>query len=92
MAQWQRRVRMRNELSTLSDGDLRDIRWTSDEVEAERRTVLASMTIRPGLSDHPGLMSASFTALSGPPPIAAMLVRSSGTTRCARKRHMHRSK
>ena len=36
MAQWRRRVRMRNELSTLSDGDLRDIRWTRAEVEAER--------------------------------------------------------
>jgi uncharacterized protein YjiS (DUF1127 family) len=37
MARWRRRVRTRNELSTLSDGDLRDIRWTRPEVEAERR-------------------------------------------------------
>jgi uncharacterized protein YjiS (DUF1127 family) len=37
MAQWRRRVRTRNELNTLSDGDLRDIRWTRPEVEAECR-------------------------------------------------------
>jgi uncharacterized protein YjiS (DUF1127 family) len=35
--QWRRRVRMRTELATLSNGDLRDIRWTRAEVEAERR-------------------------------------------------------
>jgi uncharacterized protein YjiS (DUF1127 family) len=37
IAQWRRRVRIRNELITLSDGDLRDIGWTRAEVEAERR-------------------------------------------------------
>ena len=35
-AQWWRRVRNRNKLTTLSDGDLRDIRRTRAEVEAER--------------------------------------------------------
>jgi uncharacterized protein YjiS (DUF1127 family) len=37
IAQWRRRVRLRNELITLSEGDLRDIGWTRAEVEAERR-------------------------------------------------------
>jgi uncharacterized protein YjiS (DUF1127 family) len=37
ITQWERRVRVRNELITLSDGDLRDIGWTKAEVEAERR-------------------------------------------------------
>ena len=37
IAQWRRRVCIRNELITLSDGDLRDIGWTRAEVEAERR-------------------------------------------------------
>jgi uncharacterized protein YjiS (DUF1127 family) len=37
MAEWRRRVRMRNELITLSNGDLRDIGWTLAEVDAERR-------------------------------------------------------
>ena len=37
MAQWQRRVRIRSELMTLSDGDLRDVRWTRADVEAECR-------------------------------------------------------
>lgn len=37
IADSQRRVRVRNELITLSDGDLRDIGWTRAEVEAERR-------------------------------------------------------
>ena len=37
MAEWRRRARMRNELTTLSDGDLRDIGWTRAEVDAERR-------------------------------------------------------
>jgi uncharacterized protein YjiS (DUF1127 family) len=37
IAQWRRRVRIRNELVTLNDGDLRDIRWTRAEVEAECR-------------------------------------------------------
>jgi uncharacterized protein YjiS (DUF1127 family) len=37
VSQWRRRVRMRTELATLSNGDLRDIRWTKAEVEAERR-------------------------------------------------------
>jgi len=37
ITQWGRRVRVRNELITLSDGDLRDIGWTKAEVEAERR-------------------------------------------------------
>jgi uncharacterized protein YjiS (DUF1127 family) len=36
MAQWRRRVRTRNKLTTLSDDDLRDIRKTRAEVEAER--------------------------------------------------------
>ena len=31
IAEWRRRVRMRNELTTLSDGDLRDIGWTRAE-------------------------------------------------------------
>jgi uncharacterized protein YjiS (DUF1127 family) len=35
--EWRRRVRTRNELMTLSDNDLRDIRWTRPEVEAEAR-------------------------------------------------------
>jgi uncharacterized protein YjiS (DUF1127 family) len=37
IAQWRRRIRLRNELATLSDGDLADIRWTRAEVDAERR-------------------------------------------------------
>ena len=37
MAEWRRRVRMRNELITLSNGDLSDIGWTRAEVDAERR-------------------------------------------------------
>jgi uncharacterized protein YjiS (DUF1127 family) len=37
IARWQRRVRIRNELITLNDGDLRDIGWTRAEVEAEHR-------------------------------------------------------
>jgi uncharacterized protein YjiS (DUF1127 family) len=37
IARWQRRVRIRNELITLSDSDLRDIGWTRAEGEAERR-------------------------------------------------------
>src|SRR5262249_719704 len=37
VAQWHRRVRIRNELMTLSDRDLRDVRWTRAEVEAECR-------------------------------------------------------
>jgi len=37
VVQWRRRVRMRNELMTLSDRDLRDVRWTRAEVEAECR-------------------------------------------------------
>jgi len=37
MAQWRRRVSIRNELMTLGDSDLRDIGWTRAEVEAERR-------------------------------------------------------
>jgi uncharacterized protein YjiS (DUF1127 family) len=37
MAEWRRRVRMRNELITLCDGDLRDIGWTRAEVDAECR-------------------------------------------------------
>jgi uncharacterized protein YjiS (DUF1127 family) len=37
VTQWRRRVCMRRELGTLSNGDLRDIRWTTAEVEAERR-------------------------------------------------------
>jgi uncharacterized protein YjiS (DUF1127 family) len=35
--EWRRRARTRNELITLSDSDLRDIRWTRAEVEAEAR-------------------------------------------------------
>jgi uncharacterized protein YjiS (DUF1127 family) len=35
--EWRRRVRTRNELMMLSDNDLRDIRWTRAEVEAEAR-------------------------------------------------------
>ena len=35
-AQWWRRVRTRNKLTTFSDGDLRDIRRTRAEVEAVR--------------------------------------------------------
>jgi uncharacterized protein YjiS (DUF1127 family) len=37
LTEWRRRVRARNELITLSDRDLRDIRWTRAEVEAEAR-------------------------------------------------------
>jgi uncharacterized protein YjiS (DUF1127 family) len=37
MAEWRRRVRMRNELITLSEGDLRDIGWTRAEANVERR-------------------------------------------------------
>jgi uncharacterized protein YjiS (DUF1127 family) len=37
IAEWRRRVRIRNELLTLNDGDLHDIRWTRAEVEAECR-------------------------------------------------------
>ena len=37
MAQWRRRVSIRNELMSLGDSDLRDIGWTRAEVEAERR-------------------------------------------------------
>jgi uncharacterized protein YjiS (DUF1127 family) len=36
MAQWRRRIRTRNKLTTPSDDDLRDIRRTRAEVEAER--------------------------------------------------------
>jgi len=36
-SEWRRRVCMRRELLTLSDSDLRDIRWTRAEVEAEGR-------------------------------------------------------
>lgn len=36
IAQWRRRMRTRNKLTTLSDGDLRDIRRTRAEVEAVR--------------------------------------------------------
>ena len=36
IAQWRRRVLTRNKLTTLSDGDLRDIRRTRAEVEAVR--------------------------------------------------------
>ncbi len=32
---WRRRARVRNELTTLSDRDLRELRWTRVEVEAE---------------------------------------------------------
>jgi uncharacterized protein YjiS (DUF1127 family) len=35
--EWRRRARGRNELMTLSDRDLRDVRWTRAEVEAEAR-------------------------------------------------------
>jgi len=35
--EWQRRVRMRNELMLLSERDLRDVRWTRSDVEAEAR-------------------------------------------------------
>ena len=35
MAEWRRRARMRNELTALSDGDLRDIGWTRAEVNVE---------------------------------------------------------
>jgi len=34
---WRRRVRARSELMTLSDSDLRDIRWTRAEAVAEAR-------------------------------------------------------
>ena len=37
LTEWRRRVRIRNELMTLGAGDLRDIRWTRAEVEAEAR-------------------------------------------------------
>jgi uncharacterized protein YjiS (DUF1127 family) len=37
VAEWRRRVRIRNELIMLSDGDLREIGWTRAEVEAEGR-------------------------------------------------------
>jgi uncharacterized protein YjiS (DUF1127 family) len=37
LREWRRRARARNELLTLSDTDLRDIRWTRAEVEAEAR-------------------------------------------------------
>jgi uncharacterized protein YjiS (DUF1127 family) len=37
IAEWRRRVRIRNELLTLHDSDLHDIRWTRAEVEAECR-------------------------------------------------------
>jgi uncharacterized protein YjiS (DUF1127 family) len=37
IAHWRRRVRIRNELNTLSDGDHRDIGWTRAEVEAKHR-------------------------------------------------------
>ena len=36
IVQWRRRVLTRNTLTTLSDGDLRDIRRTRAEVEAVR--------------------------------------------------------
>ena len=35
MAEWRRRARMRNELTTLSYGDLRDIGWTRAEANVE---------------------------------------------------------
>jgi uncharacterized protein YjiS (DUF1127 family) len=35
--EWQRRVRVRNELMMLSERDLRDLRWTRQDVEAEAR-------------------------------------------------------
>jgi uncharacterized protein YjiS (DUF1127 family) len=37
MAHWRLRVRIRSELMLLIDGDLRDIRWTRAEAEAESR-------------------------------------------------------
>jgi uncharacterized protein YjiS (DUF1127 family) len=37
IAHWRRRVRIRNELITLSYSDLRDIGWTRAEAETERR-------------------------------------------------------
>jgi uncharacterized protein YjiS (DUF1127 family) len=37
IAEWRRRVRTRNELTTLGDSDLRDIGWTRAEVQAEVR-------------------------------------------------------
>jgi uncharacterized protein YjiS (DUF1127 family) len=37
LIEWRRRVRIRNELITLGASDLRDIRWTRAEVEAEAR-------------------------------------------------------
>jgi uncharacterized protein YjiS (DUF1127 family) len=37
MREWQQRVRVRNELMMLSDHDLRDLRWTRPDVEAEAR-------------------------------------------------------
>ena len=36
IARWRRRVRARNKLATISDGDVRNIRRTRAEVEAER--------------------------------------------------------
>jgi uncharacterized protein YjiS (DUF1127 family) len=36
-SEWRGRVRMRRELLALCDSDLRDIRWTRAEVEAEGR-------------------------------------------------------
>jgi uncharacterized protein YjiS (DUF1127 family) len=38
IARWRRRVRPRNKPTTISDGDVRDIRRTRAEVEAERST------------------------------------------------------
>ncbi len=35
--EWRRRVRIRNELLTLTAGDLRDIGWTRAEAETEAR-------------------------------------------------------
>jgi uncharacterized protein YjiS (DUF1127 family) len=37
IARWRLRVRIRSELMLLNDGDLRDIRWTRAEAEAESR-------------------------------------------------------
>jgi uncharacterized protein YjiS (DUF1127 family) len=37
IAHWRLRVRIRSELMLLNDGDLRDIRWTRAEAEAESR-------------------------------------------------------
>jgi uncharacterized protein YjiS (DUF1127 family) len=37
MVLWRMRVRVRNELIMLSDGDLHDIGWTRAEVKAEHR-------------------------------------------------------